>query len=85
MTGAERLSLLAVVEGEPLLQPATVVHRDQHMLHVNTDGPLTLSIGNVVAVMVDASAGREAAASLALVTESADPGTTALRMLGRRR
>ncbi len=91
MTGDERLSqlallsLLSVVEGEPLLQPATVVHRDQHLMQVRTDGPLTLSIGNVVAVMEAASDGRDAAPSLALVAEMIDPSTAALRMLGRRR
>jgi hypothetical protein len=55
MTVDDRLSLLALVDGVPLLQSAVVVHRDQQVLHVSTDEPLPLPIGNVVALLAHAT------------------------------
>ncbi len=79
----DRLSLLALAEGEPVVRSATVVQRDQHTVHVAMDDLVPLPVGNVVALLHVGTPSSEA--SLAVVSESLGTAITALRLLERRR
>lgn len=89
MSVDDRVAVVALIEGEPSVRAAVVVHRDQTMVHISTDHPLALPVGNVVGLMTHRSdatiEGRAGAnVALALVAESVGPNITALRVLERR-
>jgi hypothetical protein len=90
MSVDDRVSVVALIEGEPVVRAATVVHRDQTMLHVTTEQTLALPVGDVVGLMTHARADSPGdgpvgtAVALALVAESVGPNITALRVLERR-
>jgi hypothetical protein len=87
MTIDQRLAVLVIDNGIPLTHAATVVHRDQYVMHISTDVPLTLETGNIVALLAPGggpAAPDGSSASLALVSESIGPSVTALRLLERR-
>jgi hypothetical protein len=93
MSVDDRVAVVALIEGEPSVRAATVVHRDQTTVHISTDDPLALPVGNVVGLMTHrsdatSSEGRDgrvgSTVALALVAESVGPNITALRVLERR-
>ena len=86
MNGDDRVAVLALVEGESWVRAATVVHRDQTILHVSSDEPLPLPVGEVVGLMSQTTTDDTVAGNvtLALVTESVGPTVTVLRVLDRR-
>ncbi|MFN8020901.1 MAG: hypothetical protein U0Q03_05160 [Acidimicrobiales bacterium] len=81
----ERLSLLAVVEGESWVRPAVVVRRDAQEVHVSTDEVVPLPVGQVVGLMCHATVALPAVVNLAVVSDSLGPTVTALRLIERRR
>jgi hypothetical protein len=87
MTIDDRLAVLVIDNGVPVTHAATVVHRDQYVMHISTDVPLTLALGSVVALLAPgggAVAPDGSATSLALVSERFGSSVTALRLLERR-
>jgi hypothetical protein len=64
MTGGDRVSLLALVDGEPFRRGATIAHRDLQVLRLALYDELVLPVGASVGL-----AGRDTAC-LAIVTES---------------
>jgi hypothetical protein len=82
----DRVAVLALVDGESSVRSATVIHRDHTMLHVSSDEPLPLPVGDVVGLMSQATTEDTiaGAVTLALVTESVGPTITVLRLLERR-
>lgn len=80
----ERLALLALVEGESWIGGGVVVHRDQTVLHVSTDEPLPLTVGEVVGLSTAGGSGSPVAVTLAMVAESIGATVTALRIIERR-
>jgi len=77
------VTLIALVDGASQLHAATLVHRDQALLHISTLEPLPLTVGSVVGVMTHG--GETTEVSLALVSDSVGPAVTELRMIGARR
>jgi hypothetical protein len=87
MTIDDRLTVLVIDNGVPVTHAATVVHRDQYVMHISTDVPLTLALGSIVALLAPgggAAAPDGSATSLALVSERFGSSVTALRLLERR-
>jgi hypothetical protein len=99
MAAGEVVGIVALVDGETVTQRAVVVHRSPYLVHIATDAPLSLPIGQVVGV-VDLSehelepegepehgsgrGRRRRTASLAVVSDSVGPTISELRVLERR-
>lgn len=81
----QRVSLVAIVDGETWVRSATVVRRDVREVHLATDEPLPLPFGHVVGLMCHATDDRSAAVDLAVVADSVGDTVTALRLVERRR
>lgn len=81
MSEVEPVSLLAVIDGEPVLRAGVVVRRDQRLLHVAVEPPMALPGGSVVGVLGTATT---ATLAVVVVIEGDDPDVMAVRTFEQR-